>query len=82
MPRATVSLRLDFDDAAPPAPNLVVRNTSPLKKEFIVEIREETVAPLGDAGLFDIDPDQTGVVQDPAVEMTGDVDALEEDWEF
>ena len=39
------------------------------------------VVPLGGAGLFDVDPDQGGVSQDPAVAIQGDVGSLPEDME-
>jgi hypothetical protein len=40
-----------------------------------------TVEPVDGAGVFDVDPDQSGVSQDPAVEVSGDVDALPDDME-
>ncbi|MGW1586330.1 hypothetical protein [Streptomyces sp. NPDC002386] len=36
------------------------------------------VEPRGGAGLFDVDPDQSGVSQDPNVVVMGDIDALPE----
>lgn len=41
-----------------------------------------TVEPLGGAGLFDVDPDQSGVSQDPAQPPAGDLAALSEDEEL
>jgi hypothetical protein len=35
-----------------------------------------TVEPVYGAGVFDVDPDQTGVSQSASVVVTGDVDAL------
>lgn len=42
----------------------------------------QPVVPAGGAGLFDVDPDQSGVSQDPNVEVTGDIAALPLDMEF
>jgi hypothetical protein len=39
------------------------------------------VNPKGGAGLFDVDPVQGGVSQDPKVTVRGDADALPEDME-
>ncbi len=41
----------------------------------------QTVWPAGGAGLFDVDPDQGGVSQDPAVAIHGDMESLPEDME-
>ncbi len=41
----------------------------------------ELVAPVGGAGLFDVDPDQGDVSQDPTVAIHGDVASLPEDME-
>ena len=38
--------------------------------------------PVGGAGLFDVDPEQGGVSQNPQVAVTGDADALPEDMEL
>ena len=43
---------------------------------------ETTVEPAGGAGLFDVDPDQGNVSQDPNTAVTGDVTALPEDSGF
>jgi hypothetical protein len=40
------------------------------------------VLPAGGAGLFDVDPDQSSVNQDPHVEVTSDIAALPLDMEF
>lgn len=40
------------------------------------------VVPAGGAGLFDVDPDQGTVNQDPHVDVTGDIAALPLDMEF
>jgi hypothetical protein len=40
------------------------------------------VYPLGGAGVFDVDPDQHGVSQDPNAVITGDLAALPEDMEL
>jgi len=42
----------------------------------------EPVEPTHGAGLFDIDPDQTGVSQSAAVTVSGTASVLPEDWEF
>lgn len=34
------------------------------------------VAPAGDAGVFDVDPDQTDVSQDSEESVTGDIDSF------
>jgi hypothetical protein len=39
-------------------------------------------SPVGGAGLYDVDPDQSGVNQDPHVEVTGDIAALPLDMEL
>jgi hypothetical protein len=41
-----------------------------------------SVEPAGGAGLFDVDPDQHEVSQDPGVAITGDVESLPEDLEL
>jgi hypothetical protein len=38
--------------------------------------------PAGGAGLYDVDPDQGGVNQDPGTPVAGDLDALPEDMEL
>ncbi|MGV9252826.1 hypothetical protein [Streptomyces sp. NPDC003697] len=38
--------------------------------------------PAAGAGVFDVDPDQIGVSQDPAHEVTSDLDALPDDTEL
>jgi hypothetical protein len=40
------------------------------------------VVPEGGAGLFDVDPEQGGVSQDPKVAVEGEADALPEDMEL
>jgi hypothetical protein len=40
------------------------------------------VEPQGGAGVFDVDPDQGDVSQDPNSTTTGDIDALPEDMDF
>jgi hypothetical protein len=42
----------------------------------------ETREPAGGAGLFDVDPDQRGVSQDPAVAVSSDIEALAENMEL
>ena len=37
--------------------------------------------PSGGAGLYDVDPEQKGISQDPSVVVKGDVQALPEDME-
>ena len=39
------------------------------------------VEPAGGAGVFDVDPDQSRVSQDPATPVTGDVQSLPVDME-
>jgi len=34
------------------------------------------VAPAGGAGVFDVDPDQTDVIQDSEESVTGDIDSF------
>ena len=38
--------------------------------------------PSGGAGLYDVDPDQRDVSQDPTVAIVGDVEALPEEVDF
>jgi hypothetical protein len=40
------------------------------------------VEPAAGAGLFDVDPDQGDVSQDPSVPVTGDVASLPDDMEL
>jgi len=40
------------------------------------------VDPAGGAGLFDVDPDQDGLSQDPDVTIEGDIASLPEDMEL
>ncbi len=42
---------------------------------------EPPVEPEGGAGLFDVDPDQGTLSQDPTVAIQGEVEALPEDME-
>lgn len=39
------------------------------------------VEPRGGAGVFDVDPDQSGVSQDPKAEAKGDLDVFPENGE-
>jgi len=43
---------------------------------------QQSPYPVGGAGVFDVDPSQDGVSQDPAVAVDGDVQALPEDEEI
>jgi hypothetical protein len=43
---------------------------------------EPPVEPVGGAGLYDVDPDQNGLTQDPAIPVAGDVAALPDDLEL
>jgi hypothetical protein len=43
---------------------------------------ESIKEPTGGAGIYEDDPDQAGVSQDPNVSVVGDVEALPEDTEF
>jgi hypothetical protein len=43
---------------------------------------EHPPEPAGGAGIFDVDPDQAGVSQDPAQSVSSDVDALPTDLEL
>jgi hypothetical protein len=38
--------------------------------------------PAAGAGVFDVDPDQAGVSQDPNHEVASDIEALDDDWEL
>lgn len=38
--------------------------------------------PEGGAGIFDVDPDQGGISQDPDHEVTSELDALPDDMEL
>jgi len=40
------------------------------------------VNPAGGAGLFDVDPDQRGISQDPDVAVPSDIPALPEDMDL
>jgi hypothetical protein len=46
------------------------------------EATEMTVEPTHGAGLFDVDPDQGAISQDPNVAVTGDIAVFPEDWGF
>jgi hypothetical protein len=46
------------------------------------ETETEPVQPVGGAGLYDLDPDQGDVSEDPSTVVVGDVDAMPEDWEY
>ncbi|WP_336319938.1 hypothetical protein [Streptomyces lavendofoliae] len=48
----------------------------------VTETAEVPPYPAGGAGIFDVDPDQAGVSQDPDDEVTGDIEALPEDEEI
>ncbi|MEU2224967.1 MULTISPECIES: hypothetical protein [unclassified Streptomyces] len=48
----------------------------------MTEPEEKPPYPVGGAGIFDVDPDQDGVSQNPDDAVTGDVQALPEDVEF
>lgn len=50
--------------------------------EVATEPVENVPYPVGGAGIFDVDPDQTGVSQNPDDEVTGDIEALPEDVEI
>ncbi|MBG0853603.1 hypothetical protein I2W78_17555 [Streptomyces spinoverrucosus] len=47
----------------------------------MTESELKPVEPQGGAGLFDVDPDQAGVSQDPNAVVKGDVDVLPENGE-
>jgi len=42
----------------------------------------DPVIPAGGAGLFDVDPDQRGISQEPNADVTGDIPALPEDMDL
>ncbi|MFB6817269.1 hypothetical protein ACFCV8_22255 [Streptomyces sp. NPDC056347] len=42
---------------------------------------EKLPYPVGGAGVFDVDPDQSGVSQDPDTVVASDTEALPEDLE-
>ena len=48
----------------------------------MTDIDHPPVEPVGGAGLFDVDPAQDRVSQDPATPAPGDVEALPEDLEL
>ncbi|MEV5343004.1 hypothetical protein AB0K93_31715 [Streptomyces sp. NPDC052676] len=43
---------------------------------------QQSPYPVGGAGIFDVDPSQDDVSQDPAVAVDGDIEALPEDMEI
>ncbi|MER5742170.1 hypothetical protein ACFV97_27075 [Streptomyces sp. NPDC059913] len=43
---------------------------------------EKPTYPVGGAGIFDVDPDQRGVSQNPDTVVASDTDALPEDTEI
>lgn len=46
-----------------------------------VNTNDSLPAPRNGAGLFDVDPDQSGVTQDPNVIVRGDIEVFSEDVE-
>jgi len=46
------------------------------------EATEMTVPPVFGAGLFDVDPPQDSISQDPNVAVTGDIAVFPEDWGY
>jgi len=53
----------------------------PDKKEPTAPSEDKPVIPIGDAGVFDVDPDQTDVDQDSETAITGDIDSFPLDME-
>jgi hypothetical protein len=49
---------------------------------FMSENEQTPPYPEGGAGIFDVDPDQSGISQDPDHEVTSDLDALPDDMEL
>ncbi len=60
----------------------VLVGASTLTAPGIAEATETTAEPTYGAGLFDVDPDQGSISQDPNVVVTGDISLFPEDWEF
>ncbi|MFE6410827.1 hypothetical protein ACFVOR_28315 [Streptomyces sp. NPDC057837] len=54
--------------------------TEPAKEQPAQE--QQSPYPIGGAGVFDVDPSQDGISQDPDVAVDGDVQALPEDVEI
>jgi hypothetical protein len=55
---------------------------SPFTAAATAEATEMTVEPTHGAGLFDVDPDQGSISQDPNVVVNGDISMFPEDWGF
>jgi hypothetical protein len=55
---------------------------SPFSAPATAEATEMTVEPAYGAGLFDVDPEQAAVNQDPNSVVNGDLSMFPEDWEF
>lgn len=87
--RMSVTRRTTFRLLIGTIAGLVVAPVSGLSQAFAVVTTGPAAAttdgpavePQGGAGLFDVDPDQGAVSQDPNVAVTGDIGALPEDVE-
>ena len=60
----------------------VLVGASTLSAPGIAEATETTAEPTYGAGLFDVDPDQGAVSQDPNAVVAGNISVFPEDWEF
>jgi hypothetical protein len=60
----------------------VLVGASTLTAPGIAQATETTAEPAFGAGLFDVDPDQGSISQDPNVVVAGDISLFPEDWEF
>ena len=57
------------------------KSAPPGKEEPAASGEDKPVAPVGDAGIFDVDPDQADVSQDSETTITGDIDSFPLDQE-
>jgi len=55
---------------------------SPFVAPGTAEATETTVEPVYGAGLYDVDPPQGSISQEPNSVVTGDIQVLPEDWGF
>ncbi|GIH03542.1 hypothetical protein Rhe02_16090 [Rhizocola hellebori] len=60
----------------------VLVGASTLSAPGIASATETTAEPTFGAGLFDVDPDQGSISQDPNTVVAGNISAFPEDWEF
>ena len=65
------------------AGNAALADSSNLADPAVVTATADTtIEPVYGAGLYDVDPDQGNVSQNPSVVVTGDIAAMPEDWSF